>query len=103
LNEALHTHFEIKLPSKELLEEIGRRSGDQELNTLLSADNKDKLTDYLWGRDILDLLLQFPAMEFSAAEFIALLKPLQHRAYSISSSSKKYPDSVHLTVASVRR
>ena len=102
LSEALRTHFEIKLPSKELLEEIAKRSGDQELNNLLNAGDKDKLNDYLWGRDTLDLLLQFPAMEFSAAEFLRLLKPLQHRAYSISSSGKKYPDSVHLTVASVR-
>lgn len=102
LREALRTHFEIKLPSKELLEEIGYRSGNQELNGLLTAGDKDKLADYLWGRDILDLLLQFPDMEFSAAELIALLKPLQHRAYSISSSSLKYPETVHLTVASVR-
>lgn len=101
LSEALRTHYEIKLPSKELLAEIGNRSGDQEFNALLNGD-KDKLAAYLWGRDILDLLLQFPGMEFSAAEFLRLLKPLQHRAYSISSSGKKHPDSVHLTVASVR-
>ncbi|HHA19901.1 MAG TPA: sulfite reductase subunit alpha, partial [Methylophaga sp.] len=102
LSEALRTHFEIKLPSKELIQEIANRSGDQELNGLLESANKDKLADFLWGRDTLDLLLQFPGIEFSAAEFIALLKPLQHRAYSISSSSKMHPDSVHLTVASVR-
>ncbi|QPK64309.1 sulfite reductase flavoprotein subunit alpha [Methylomonas sp. LL1] len=102
LSEALRTHFEIKLPSKELIEEIARRSGDQELNALLNNGDKDKLTAYLWGRDTLDLLLQFPSVEFSAAEFLRLLKPLQHRAYSISSSGKKHPDSVHLTVASVR-
>ncbi|PPD32738.1 MAG: sulfite reductase subunit alpha [Methylomonas sp.] len=102
LSEALRTHFEIKLPSKEFLEEIAKRSGDQELNALLNAGEKDKLNDYLWGRDTLDLLLQFPGAELSAAEFLSLLKPLQHRAYSISSSGKKYPDSVHLTVASVR-
>ncbi|MDD2759966.1 MAG: sulfite reductase subunit alpha [Methylomonas sp.] len=102
LSEALRTHFEIKLPSKELLEEIASRSGDQELNALLHNGSKDKLNDYLWGRDILDLLLQFPGIEFSAAEFLRLLKPLQHRAYSISSSSKQHPDSVHLCVASVR-
>ena len=101
-SEALRAHFEIKLPSKELLEEIAKRSGDQELNGLLNAGDKDKLNDYLWGRDTLDLLLQFPSMEFSAAEFLRLLKPLQHRAYSISSSGSQYPDSVHLTVASVR-
>lgn len=102
LSEALRTHFEIKLPSKEFLDEVARRSGDQELNALLQSGDKDKLADYLWGRDILDLLLQFPNIEFSAAEFLALLKPLQHRAYSISSSSKMHPGSVHLTVASVR-
>jgi len=102
LSDALRTHFEIKLPGKELIEEIASRSGDQELNALLLSGDKEKLSDYLWGRDILDLLLQFPGVEFSAAEFLRLLKPLQHRAYSISSSGKKYPDSVHLTVASVR-
>ncbi len=102
LNEALRVHFEIKLPSKELIDEIARRSGDQELNTLLKEGDKERLANYLWGRDILDLFLQFPDMDISAAELIALLKPLQHRAYSISSSSKKHPDAVHLTVASVR-
>lgn len=102
LSEALRTQFEIKLPSKEFLEEIAKRSGDQELNALLNGGDKDKLNDYLWGRDVLDLLLQFPGAELSAAEFLRLLKPLQHRAYSISSSGKRYPDSVHLTVASVR-
>jgi len=101
-SEALRSQFEIKLPSKELLEEIAKRSGDQELNNLLNAGDKDKLNDYLWGRDTLDLLLQFPTVEFSAAEFLRLLKPLQHRAYSISSSGRQYPNSVHLTVASVR-
>lgn len=102
LSEALRTHFEIKTPSKEFVEEIAKRSGDQELNGILQAGDKEKLSDYLWGRDTLDLLLQFPAVEFSAAEFLSLLKPLQHRAYSISSSSKLTPETVHLTVASVR-
>ena len=102
LREALRTHFEIKAPSKEFVEEIAKRSGDQELNGILESGDKEALSNYLWGRDTLDLLRQFPNGEFSAAEFIALLKPLQHRAYSISSSGKVYPETVHLTVASVR-
>lgn len=100
LAEALRTHFEIKLPSKDLLNAIADHSGDKELNAALA--DKDALSKYLWGRDTLDLLLQFPSIRFSAAEFIALLKPLQHRAYSISSSGKANPESVHLTIASVR-
>lgn len=102
LTTALTTHYEIKLPSKEIINELANRSGDPELNELLKNKDKSGLNNYLWGRDLLDLLLQFPSIEFSAAEFLALLKPLQPRAYSISSSSKMYPDSVHLTVASVR-
>jgi len=38
----------------------------------------------------------------SIPEFVALLRPLQHRAYSISSSQKAHPNQVHLTIASVR-
>lgn len=102
LQEALQTHFEIKLPSKELITEIAKRSNNPSLNECLKSEDKTKLSDYLWGRDSLDLLLQNPEIKFSAAEFIALLKPLQHRAYSIASSSKMYPENVHLTVASVR-
>lgn len=102
LSEALRTHFEIKHPGRKLLQEIALRSGDQHLNNLMQSTEKEKLADYLWGRDILDLLLQFSSIEFSAAEFLALLKPLLHRAYSISSSASMYPDNVHLTIASVR-
>jgi sulfite reductase (NADPH) flavoprotein alpha-component len=102
LQDALRTQFEIKTPSKELVQEIATRSGNQELNGILNTGDKDQLANYLWGRDILDLLRQNPDVEFTAAEFLALLKPLQHRAYSISSSGKMYPETVHLTVASVR-
>ena len=102
LRTALTDYFEIKLPSKEFVEEVAKRSGDQALNTILASGDKEALSKFLWGRAILDLLLQFPNAEFSGAEFISLLKPLQHRAYSISSSGKAHPDTVHLTVASVR-
>ncbi len=102
LSEALRSHFEIKLPSKELLTEIAEHPDNQVLKECLFSDDKDKLKDYLWGRDSLDLLKQSRDIKFSAAEFITLLKPLQHRAYSIASSGKMHPDNVHLTVASVR-
>ena len=102
LRQALLERFEIKLPSKEFIIEIAKRSGDQELNGLLQAGDNNPLTAYLRGRDILDLLLQFPKVDLTAAEFLRLLKPLQHRSYSISSSIKKHPEEVHLTIASVR-
>jgi sulfite reductase (NADPH) flavoprotein alpha-component len=100
LRDELRNQFEIKTPSKELLQEIALRAGNEDLTYALT--DKDVLSDYMWGVDVLDLLLQNPSVEFSAAEFLALLKPLQHRAYSISSSGKANPETVHLTVASVR-
>jgi sulfite reductase (NADPH) flavoprotein alpha-component len=101
LKDALLNQYEIKLPSKELVAEIAKRSPENtELNTALA--DKELLAKYLWGRDTLDLLLQNPSVNFTSEEFISLLKPLQHRAYSISSSGQLNPDSVHLTIASVR-
>jgi sulfite reductase (NADPH) flavoprotein alpha-component len=57
---------------------------------------------WLWSKDILDVLNVNPSVRLSAEEFVGLLKPLQHRAYSISSSPLAHPGRVHLTIASVR-
>ncbi|MGB0371378.1 MAG: sulfite reductase subunit alpha [Opitutales bacterium] len=102
LADALFSDFEIKLPSKELLAAIAERSADAELNKLLEPANKSALNDFLWGRDTIDLLLEYPTATFTAEEFVALLKRIQPRLYSISSSIAKHPGEVHLTVASVR-
>ena len=59
------------------------------------------MSAWLWGRDVLDLLALCPE-PLTPDELVGLLRPLQHRAYSISSSSLAHPDTVHLTVATVR-
>ena len=56
----------------------------------------------MWGRDSLDLLNLNPKLAFDPDLFVSLLKPLQHRAYSISSSPKAHVNEVHMTIASVR-
>ena len=58
--------------------------------------------DPLAGRDIADLLDDFPSARPAPGDFVAALTPLQPRLYSISSSLKAHPDEVHLTVAVVR-
>lgn len=57
---------------------------------------------YADGRDVLDLLTDHPAARHEASKFVGLLKKLQPRLYSISSSPKAHPGEVHLTVAAVR-
>lgn len=93
--------LEIRIPSKELIAELALRSGDQDLNNLLESKDTDALNNFLWGKDVVDLLKAYP-VQLSAAEFIALCKPLAHRAYSISSSINKHAEEVHLTIGSVR-
>ncbi len=52
--------------------------------------------------DLKPFLAELPQKAASAAEFVAPLRKLQPRLYSISSSPKAHPDEVHLTVAVVR-
>ena len=51
---------------------------------------------------VVDALLAVPAARPKAAAFIATLKKLQPRLYSISSSPAAHPGEVHLTVGAVR-
>lgn len=99
LREALAAHYEIARPSAEALALIAERSGSTELRGLL--ERKEELKDWLWGRQLADVLQAFPA-EHAAGELLGSLKRLQPRLYSISSSPKAHAGEVHLTVAAVR-
>lgn len=102
LGDLLTYQFEISEPSRKLIEWVGQNTTNQELRHVLQHDDKDALGVWLWGKDTLDLLQLELTRSLPVPELVALLRPLQHRAYSISSSSKAYPNQVHLTVASVR-
>ncbi|WP_082065541.1 sulfite reductase subunit alpha [Agrobacterium arsenijevicii] len=102
IGDALLNTFEISTPSRELVAEIGKRSGHDELSHILANGDREQLAAFLWSKDILDLLNLGEKPVFDLAEFVTFLKPLQHRAYSISSSPLVAKNSVHLTIASVR-
>lgn len=101
VREALISVYDIKVPSTDFLQEVAKQTDNKELANLLNGNTKEALNDYLWGRDIVDLIIDLKP-KFSADEFIKLLRKLQARAYSISSSSKKHENEVHLTISSVR-
>ena len=102
LGELLSHKLEISTPSHELLEGIKPHVNDDELSRVMSIGDKEAIDSYLWNKDSLDLLNLAPDLKFDVAEVISWLKPLQYRAYSISSSPKAHPGEVHLTVAAVR-
>ena len=102
LSEALSRHYEITKIPQPFLKEMADRSGDELLKKLTTPGVNGELSKFLWGREIIDLLLAHPAVKFTPTEFAGLLKKLQPRLYSISSSPKAHPDQVHLTVNVVR-
>lgn len=102
LAQALSHHLEIRTPSRELVAAIEAQAGDEQLTHVLRHGDKEALDDWLWGKDVLDLLNLNPALGIDAPTFLGWLKPLQHRAYSISSSPLAHAGSVHLTIATVR-
>ncbi|MCV6598303.1 MAG: sulfite reductase subunit alpha [Mangrovicoccus sp.] len=102
LGELLATRYEIMTPSRDLIRALEPRAKDAEFSHVLGHGDKEALEAYLWGKDTLDLLNLNPDLALDASELLSWMKPLQHRAYSISSSPKAHPGEVHLTVAAVR-
>lgn len=101
LRSALTERIEIAHISRDLVRFVQERTGDAKLAELLKPENKRALADWTWGRQSIDLLAQLP-VSASAHEWLRVLKRLQPRLYSISSSPKACPGEVHLTVSPVR-
>ncbi|WP_053138889.1 bifunctional nitrate reductase/sulfite reductase flavoprotein subunit alpha [Pseudomonas sp. MIACH] len=101
LHQALTQRFEIARPSSDTLAFIAERSTNPGLKQLLNPERKAELQGWLWGRQLVDVLHEYP-IDCSADELLGTLKRLQPRLYSIASSAKAYPQEVHLTVAAVR-
>jgi sulfite reductase (NADPH) flavoprotein alpha-component len=60
------------------------------------------LKKWLWGREVIDVLLAAKGARFEPAALVAILKKMTPRLYSISSSPKAHAGQVHLTVGIVR-
>lgn len=101
LAEALRTHYDITTVNHDLLEFIADRNPHNRLAKLLRRDNRTELDAYLWGRQAMDVLRDFP-VRADLVEWLAVLRRLQPRRYSISSSPLVCPDEVELTVGVVR-
>jgi sulfite reductase (NADPH) flavoprotein alpha-component len=101
LRTALTRHFEIAKITAEILQFIATHSRSEKLIALLKDANKTERQQWLWGRQIIDVLHEFP-INIDAQTWVAQLKPLQPRLYSIASSPLLHPSQVHLTVSTVR-
>ncbi|MDQ0889551.1 sulfite reductase (NADPH) flavoprotein alpha-component [Paenibacillus sp. V4I9] len=102
LREALLHNYEITVLTKPLLEQVAKLTSSNGLQELLAAGREQDLKTYINGRDLLDLVQDYSLKGVSAGEFVAILRKMPARLYSIASSSKAFPDEVHVTVRTVR-
>ena len=96
---ALRYQLEITLLTRDVIQKYAEKTGIEAVAEILKDDQL--LDSYLWGNDILDLLVEYPS-PLTAQELTDLLRPLPARLYSISSSQEAVGDEVHVTVATVR-
>ncbi|WP_225830519.1 bifunctional nitrate reductase/sulfite reductase flavoprotein subunit alpha [Streptomyces sp. NK08204] len=101
LEEALRTRLDISRVTADLLRFVTERTGNHDLKRLLRPDNKETLARWSWGRQAADVVAEFP-VRAPAADWTCVLKRLQPRLYSISSSPLAHPSEVRLTVSVVR-
>ncbi len=102
LAEALMRHCEITTISPDMLRFVCDRARAGLLQELLAAGREEDLSQWLRGRQLIDLLQAYPIPGSDAGDFLRVLKRLQPRLYSISSSPKAHPGHIHLTVSIAR-
>ena len=102
LRESLTFRLACTTLSKIQIKKFNEIAKSDKLTDLLLPANRDAFADYLWGRELIDLFLEFPQPGMSADDFVGLLRPMPPRLYSIASSIKAHEEQVHLTVAIVR-
>jgi sulfite reductase (NADPH) flavoprotein alpha-component len=93
---ALTSRYDISTLTAKQMKDYAALTGDKALAAL--ADDAEKKTEFLTGRQLVDLFETFPH-RLEAQQFTALLRPLAPRYYSIASSQKFVPDEAHLTIA----
>ncbi|HRI60989.1 MAG TPA: assimilatory sulfite reductase (NADPH) flavoprotein subunit [Saprospiraceae bacterium] len=93
--------FEVELSvlTRETVEKYAAWTNNAKLKILL--DDTAALKKFLWGRNVADLLREFPAA-MSEATLLGFLRKMPPRLYSIASSPAAHTGEVHLTVAAVR-
>jgi sulfite reductase (NADPH) flavoprotein alpha-component len=105
LRDALFADYAITFADKKFVEAVAEK-GATPLKELLQGERVEDLKKYLTGKDnchdYVDILREFPNVRFAPEEFVKLLRKMPPRLYSIASSLKAHPGSVHLTVATVR-
>jgi sulfite reductase (NADPH) flavoprotein alpha-component len=100
--EALFRHMESTIITRPVIQKYATIVKNKKLDALVEESNKKELSAYLDGREIIDMVSDFPPNGMPPQVFVDSLRKLPPRLYSIASSLKQHPDEVHLTAVAVR-
>ncbi len=105
LHEALTTRLGIGKLARGSVNQYAKLFGEavpQGLRALQGQENKASAEEYVWGREFVDLVREFPGAVTDPQQLFNVLQRLTPRMYSISSSQAAHPDTVHTTVRVIR-
>ena len=95
LKQVLLNKYELSLLTPVVLKKYASVVNRGDLNKLIQ--DPDIVNEYCAIHDVLDMVTDYPA-PLKATEFLTVLRKLKPRLYSIASSSKTYPNEVHITL-----
>jgi sulfite reductase (NADPH) flavoprotein alpha-component len=101
VGEALKAHFEITALTPRFIGNWADITAVESLRQLSQEDRVEERSAFMRDHHVIDVIRRFPAKGVDAQRFVAGLRPLQPRLYSIASSLRALPDEVHITVSSV--
>ncbi|MFC2947360.1 assimilatory sulfite reductase (NADPH) flavoprotein subunit [Virgibacillus sediminis] len=101
LREALLSNFEITRITKPLLKKAAELFNNDDLKEFLASEKDEDQKAYMDGRDLLDLVKDYPPKGIQPADLIGILRKMPARLYSICSSYQANPDEVHLAIGRV--
>ncbi len=105
VHDALTQHLGIGKLARGSVNQYAKLFGEnvpQGLKALQGQENKAQAEEYVWGREFVDLLREFPGGITEPQQLFTVLQRLTPRMYSISSSQAAHPDSVHTTVRVIK-
>jgi sulfite reductase (NADPH) flavoprotein alpha-component len=105
LHEALSSRLNIGKLARGAVNQYAKLCGEnvpEGLKALLGPENKAMAEEYVWGREFIDLLKEFPGVIKQPQELFNVLQRLTPRMYSIASSQAAHPGQVHTTVRVIR-
>ena len=100
LKEALTHDFEIAKLTPVLMKNAAELLGNPMLNA--NIQKSKWVQNYIYGKDVIDLIRDFTPVALEPNMLPQLLRKLPPREYSIASSNKVNPNSVHITVRVVK-